>query len=503
MKQTSKNLITNIINLLSNILIGLLYVPYLVNSLGVAAYGVLPLALIINQYVNVLTGALTGAITRFYSISLKQNDYNKASQYLSTAFGVLLCFSLLFIPIVFFIIKNLDSLFNIPSELLNSGKILFFFTLISFFISLFSSLFNVSLYAYNKLSTMNWIKITRTVSKVLGVVIFFSLFRYDIKWVGIASFIAELIVLGISITLFYKYTQDKVSIKLKYIAKEHILVIFSMTSWILLHKFGDVFIYKIDNILVNRFWGTSISGVLGAVSELGGYMVTVIDVFASLFGPIVLITYAKGDIKRMVEIASNNSHLICITASFICAFVIMFASPILTFWLGPNFAPYGDWLSLKIACIPFISSSAIFAFVYRTYNKVKYPAIVALICGLLNTGIMLILFNHSHNTAIISIALFIQWFIIYIQSYFYGTFYLQKIENRFSFISFTKISSLCIVLMLISYFIGKNYIHINSFKELLGYGSLCGIILLTIYLLLLQKIGLFSSLRNVLKNIEE
>lgn len=52
-KQTKINLYSNIIALLANILVGIYYTPYLVNSLGLAAYGVLPLALIINQYIGV------------------------------------------------------------------------------------------------------------------------------------------------------------------------------------------------------------------------------------------------------------------------------------------------------------------------------------------------------------------------------------------------------------------------------------------------------------------
>ena len=54
-KQTKINFYSNIIALLANVLVGIYYTPYLVNSLGLAAYGVLPLALIINQYIGVAT----------------------------------------------------------------------------------------------------------------------------------------------------------------------------------------------------------------------------------------------------------------------------------------------------------------------------------------------------------------------------------------------------------------------------------------------------------------
>ena len=59
--QTRVNFYTNIVSLAVNIIIALVYTPYLVDQLGVSAYGILPLALIINQYISVATGALTSS----------------------------------------------------------------------------------------------------------------------------------------------------------------------------------------------------------------------------------------------------------------------------------------------------------------------------------------------------------------------------------------------------------------------------------------------------------
>ena len=44
-KQQLINLLSNFANLFTNILLGLFFTPYLVKTLGIAAYGVLPLAI--------------------------------------------------------------------------------------------------------------------------------------------------------------------------------------------------------------------------------------------------------------------------------------------------------------------------------------------------------------------------------------------------------------------------------------------------------------------------
>lgn len=81
MTQVRKNLMTNVMCLVTNVLVGLLYTPYLVRELGVATYGVLPIALVINQYIIILTDSLQNSVTRFYSIEYRQNNFKKASTY--------------------------------------------------------------------------------------------------------------------------------------------------------------------------------------------------------------------------------------------------------------------------------------------------------------------------------------------------------------------------------------------------------------------------------------
>jgi membrane protein EpsK len=96
-KQVRINFYTNIVTLLVNIAIGLYYTPYLVSKLGIVAYGLLPLALIINQYISVITGSLTSSFSIFYSIAVQREEYNKASEVISTSFLVIVLFIVFFV----------------------------------------------------------------------------------------------------------------------------------------------------------------------------------------------------------------------------------------------------------------------------------------------------------------------------------------------------------------------------------------------------------------------
>lgn len=57
--QLPRNLAANIAYFLVNVVIGVLLVPYFINTLGVAAYGIIPLATSITGYVAIVVQSLT------------------------------------------------------------------------------------------------------------------------------------------------------------------------------------------------------------------------------------------------------------------------------------------------------------------------------------------------------------------------------------------------------------------------------------------------------------
>ncbi|RRN77737.1 hypothetical protein EIM50_18080, partial [Pseudoxanthomonas sp. SGD-10] len=238
MSQIKKNLVFNLTFIVVNVIIAIFYSPYLIKNLGIVAYGILPLALLINQYISILTTSLTGALTRFYSIALNEKNYQKASLYLKISLFVLVGIVIIAVPFSLFILNNLDVVFNIPTRHFDSAKTLFIFTFLSFFSALISSFFSIVLYTENRLDLMNKIAILRTASKVLLVVFLFETVSIDLKYVGIGGFITELIVLFYSCVLFKKYS-PKWS-KSVPIERAMLYPILAMTLWVIIHQIGDL-----------------------------------------------------------------------------------------------------------------------------------------------------------------------------------------------------------------------------------------------------------------------
>lgn len=503
--QVRINFIYNIINLFVNVIIGLLYTPYLVNKLGVIAYGVVPLALIINQYIGVVTNSLTSSLTRFYSIALQKNDFNNASNYLNTSLFVIILIIIVSILPLFFIITKIDKVFNIPIDLILDAKKLFAFTILSFYISLISSILNITLYAYNRLDYLNIIKILRTSLKFVFVITLFNLYDKNISNVGLALLFTEIFTLFVSIYFFKKYSAGKIRIKLFNMDKAVLFAILELSLWVMIQQVGDTGIYRIDNIIVNIFWSTKESGTLGALSELGVYIMTISSVIGSLFGPLILIAYSKEDHDKVKSLSLDRSISVGIIVAAMCGVVIGFSKPIIKIWLGPEFVHYNNWLNYKLCLIPFYSAAGVFAFASRAWNKVKFPALMTLLIGVFNIILAFLIgkYLNSYNNAI-ELILLVGLILGIIQSYFLNGLYFSHIYKGTKKTVISNSGKIFLSLMfttIISYLVSNFIISLKNYISLIIM-MITGIILFTLNIkIFLNKEQYDSMLSLIIKKI--
>lgn len=426
--QTRKNLLFNILGLLANILVGIFYTPFLVRQLGIVAYGVLPLVLVINQYISVLTGSLTSSLTRFYSIAIQQERLNDASKCINTALGVVfIIFLILLLPLCF-IVSDIDNIFTIPIDLIEQAQFLFIFTITSFFLSLISSVFNITLYAKNRLDSLNIIKIIRVSLKFGFIVLLFSCLGSNLIYIGYANLLTEIVVLIFSIYAFRKISRNDVKVNLKYFDKATLFSMLTMTIWVMIIQLGDTGLYRIDSVVINIFWSTKESGILGAFTELGSYVMTSLGVISSIFGPLILIAYSKNKHKEVERMAIDQSLIVGVIAAVISGLIIGFSIQIARIWLGEGFESFSPWLVLKIILIPFYTASGVFSFIYRAWNRVKVPAILTLLLGGVNLAIAIIIAktgNQSYNSILLILGTGSLLGII--QSYIMTGWYITKI----------------------------------------------------------------------------
>lgn len=499
-KQTKINFYTNIVALVANIIVGIYYTPYLVKTLGLAAYGILPLALIINQYISVATQTLTHAYTRFYSVALQKGDYQEASKDISTSLVVVLLICVLLIPIGVWIVYNANNLFQIPTDLLHNAQILFGYTLLSFIASLLSSLMNVTLYAVNRLDLMNLLKIIRTIFKFIVVIVLFECIRVDVSYVGLTNLLTELLVLIISVILFFRFKPADIHLSFKLFDKAILAAIVGMSVWVLIQLCGDTLLYRTDNLILNHYWGTIASGALGAISEIGNYVSIIVTVIGSLFGPLILKAYAKGNHAEVKSLFIEQSTIVGCLSAILTGIISGCGFPILEVWLGDGMGEYQWWLLIKMIVLPFYAAGGIMALVYRSWNKMKFPAIGTIVLGIVDIVLMIVICEILNPDNANCILLLGALFSI-AQCYVLNAISVSMIYNdcRSKFI---PITTKIILTYLLCYLTGKTAVNLLDIHSLLGLGltlvSLGVLMSVIVFFVILNKVER-NSLLDIIK----
>ena len=382
MNQVRKNFLSNIFMFCVNIVVGLLYTPFLVKMLGTEAYGIVPLALILNQYISILTDSLRGAVTRFYSIEYRQNNFDKASNYLTASVVLSLFLAVVLIPLSWIPISNIDSLLNIPDNYLSSAKALFLLTVISLFLSVVSNCINITIFADNRLDYMNYLKIVRNVLKLLINVIIFLFVAVDIVNIGIAYVLTELIVLLLSIG-YYKHCKPRgIHFSFKNFYLKDVRPIFSMITWVSLTSLASVFIYRIDALFINKYFGLYSTGIVGAISEFGSYCLSMTAILSSLLSPLVLIAYSKKNHDDVVRLTIRGGYIIGLYSSLLCGVIMGCSCPILLLWLNEDFAAHYLWMMIKLSSLSLVTMGSIYAYTNHCCNQVKLPALLSVLISL-------------------------------------------------------------------------------------------------------------------------
>ncbi|MBF4244658.1 hypothetical protein EA004_06310 [Vibrio anguillarum] len=396
-KQVLKNVSMNIISLACNVTIGILLIPYLVNRLGVIAYGLIPLSMLIVEYMSLVTQSICSSINRYLSIAINNNhkeiDDERHVIFNTSLFGII---ALVIIQFILFIcpILNIDDWIDINDLLVNDVIYLFLFVFFSYLVSLISSVFSVSMYAKNRLDLMQFSNIARVLIRTFLIIILFECYAVNLEIVGLATFVSSSLTLLYSIYWFYKLTPD-IKINIAFFKYRKVKVLGSFGGWLLINQVGFLLLSRFDIFLVNQLIGAESSGEYAIVVQLSNLIRSLLGVFSGIIGPIIITLYAKGEIDRIKEITYTFSKMITLVSIVPISILLFNSKAILNLWLGSGYDKLIPLLIILVAPLIFnIGVLPIFS-VNTALNKVKIPGVLSLIFGMLYIILSILLVRHT------------------------------------------------------------------------------------------------------------
>lgn len=382
-RQFLPNVLSNGTVFLIDILIGIWFTPYLVRNLGVASFGLVPLAQSLTSYLNLIRLSLNSAAGRFLTIELEDKDVNAANiTFNSVLFGNggLVLFTL---PLVIAFVFISTDIFNIPQGQEQSARVLFAATLISYLIMFIRSSFSISSWAKNRFDLRNIVIATDRMLRIGTVVLLFSLVNPRLIHVGAGTFLAALVGMTGDVFLWRKLTpQLRIQISNFKLAK--IRKLLDMGGWLVVDQVGGLLFLNIDLILANVLLGVEIGGGYGTIILFPNTLRRLAQTISSVLTPTILAKYAQKEMDIVKGISKRAVRLMGLAMALPIGLLCGLGKPFLYLWLGPAFQRYFGLLVLTTAHL--IINLSVFPLfgLNIALNKVRLPGIMTFGMGVIN-----------------------------------------------------------------------------------------------------------------------
>ncbi len=388
--QFPKNLFANVANFIVGIVTGIFLVPYFIGTLGIAAYGLIPLATSLTSYVTILTDSLNVAVSRFLTVDLHRQDYKKANQTFNTALFGLSGIIVLVIPVVVLLSYFAPEFFKVPVGQEYEVTLLFFGVFAAFLIRSWSSNFTVSLFAQNRLDLLNLLNIVSVIVQVSLIVALFTFFSPRLGYIGCAYLVSSIIFLFGAIILSHRINPH-LHVNIQEFDRSRLKELTFMGWWAVVDMFGSLLLLQIDLIVVNILFGATAAGEYAVVFLWVILLRGIAGTLSAVLSPMILTYYAKEKLDQIIQLSKSAVKEVGLFIALPIGLICGFAPQILTLWVGSQFAYLAPLV--WVFTLPMVVSLCILPLfaINVAFNKVRIPGIVTLMMGVVNVILALTL----------------------------------------------------------------------------------------------------------------
>lgn len=375
-------------------IIGFWLTPYLIHHLGVAVYGLVPLVGSVTAYFGLIGQTISSAVGRFVVLNMNNGENEKCTVYFNSAlFGLLGICAFMVIPLGI-LWAFLPKIFNIPTGYVKDFSLLFVMVVFSSFFNTISSPFMVSTFATHSFYVENLGRILSRLIQVVVIVVTFLTFGPSLKFVGFSY-------LGMAMFLlcFFYWATGRLTpdLKIKWRSFEwtSLREMGGMGAWMVIDRVGQLLYLNTDLIIINIFLGPKEVGHYAPILQLVLLMRIFTPAIGRVFAPVAIEFIAKDETEKLSVYTRQAIKFLGLLLALPIGILCGFSGPFLERWLGPSFVYLSPlvWLLLGPQIV-FLAVNPLYN-INRGMNKVKIPALVTLIGGVINIVLSMTLVNFT------------------------------------------------------------------------------------------------------------
>jgi O-antigen/teichoic acid export membrane protein len=427
--------------------VGLYTSRVILTTLGINDYG---LNVVVTSAITVfffLNGSIAGATSRFLTIELGKQDFEKLKRTFSAAITIHIIIALIILILGETIgLWYLENKMVIPEGRMTAARWIYQLSLVSAMITVIQVPYNASIIAHEKMNVYAYIEILNTCLK-LGIVYLLIIGNFD----KLILYAILTLCVSIVITLIYRAYCIRRFEECRYKFewdKKIIYPMFSFSGW---NLFGMVGISAKDqgvNLVLNLFFTTVANAAYGIAYQV----FAAIEHFAFSFivsaRPQIVKYYSTGKIKEMRSLMNNVSKFASLLLFSLCLPLILEIKFILNIWLGkvPEYTVIFCYLFLVNALI--FPLNTILNTAIEATGKIKQATITRCIIYILIPIISYLLFKYCNIDAWLPLFMLIM---ANLAVFMAELLILRYLIRQFSILEiFRKVVLTCIAIIVIS-----------------------------------------------------
>lgn len=373
------------ISLIATNLISLMYIPFMVNSLGKAEYGLYSLTTSLVVYFTMVNGGFSNAIVRYLAKYRGLNDKEGIRNLVSITLIIFGIFSLVLLIIGVILFFNFETIFasGLSMSEIGKGKILFALMVCNLVLMLPVDCASSIITAHERFIFLNTISFASyLVSTAATVAILF--FGYKSIGIAVVSIIST--IFSGSINIFYVLFILKV--RPKWIGIDFTLIreLFKYTLLVIICLIADQINWRSGHIVLGILKNTS----LVAVYAIGMNFITYYSRFSRVLNGMLvprmtILASAESSEKRLTDEFIKASRIQSYLIWYILGGFVLFGQNFIHLWLGDGYK--SAWLVTLIIMIPLtidllqnIGTQILYA-----KNMHGFRGGILLVCALLGT----------------------------------------------------------------------------------------------------------------------
>lgn len=370
-----------------NIVIGLVYTPYMLRSLGANEYGLYSLVASVVSYLTVLDLGFGNAIVRYTAKFRAENDVKGQYQMFGMFLILYSAIGLVAIIAGCLLLNNVDLLFEATMSADDLYKVRIMMVLMVFNIAFTfpMSIWGSIISAYENFVFVRLVNIIRVVLNPVVMVILLAIGYKTIAMVVVTTLFN---ILSLSANAWFCFKKLHIRIEFGKFKWGFLKEVSIYSFWIFLNCIMDRIYWSTGQFVLGMFWGATVVAVYAVAIQLEHMYMMFSTAISNVFLPKVTAMVVKGNNEREISnLFIRSGRIQYIVMAFVLTGFIVFGHSFVVLWAG---ADYSDayWIALCFfvpLTVPLIQNLGIT--ILQARNQMKFRSILYVVIAIASLGI--------------------------------------------------------------------------------------------------------------------